>query len=229
MKIAILAGGLGTRLGLLTKDTPKSLVRICGKPFLEYQLELLKRNNLKEIVMCVGHLKDAIEDYFGTGSRFGVRIEYSEEEKPLGTAGALRNAENLLGDDFLVLNGDSYFDVKYREVINKYELSNKSGLMVVYKNRNKYDKSNVIVDNGLVVEYNRSIQSPDMVYIDCGLSVLNKKALVFIPYGEFFQLDSVYGELIRRQELVAFEIKTRFYEIGSKPGLEDFKKLVEKK
>lgn len=229
MKIAILAGGLGTRLGLLTKDTPKSMLRIRGKPFLEYQLELLKKNNLEEIVLCVGHLKDEIKSYFGTGSRFGVRIEYSEEEKPLGTAGALRNAENLLGDDFLVLNGDSYLAINYREVINKYELSNKSRLMVVYKNRNKYDKSNVIVNNGLVVEYNRSIQSPDMVYIDCGLSVLNKKALVFIPYGEFFQLDSVYSELIRRQELAAFEIKTRFYEIGSKSGLEDFEKLVERR
>jgi len=226
MKIAILAGGLGTRLGLLTKDTPKSMVIIRGKPFLEYQLELLKKNNLKEIVLCVGYLKDKIESYFGNGSRFGVRIEYSEEEKLLGTAGALRNAENLLGDDFLVINGDSYLDIGYREVINKYELSNKSGLMVVYKNRNKYDKSNVIINYDLVVEYNRSIQSPEMVYIDCGLSVLNKKALVIIPYGEFFQLDSVYSELIRRQELAAFEIKTRFYEIGSKSGLEDFKKLV---
>jgi N-acetyl-alpha-D-muramate 1-phosphate uridylyltransferase len=229
MKIAILAGGLGTRLGSLTKDTPKSMVRIRGKPFLEYQLELLKRNNLEEIVLCVGHLEDEIESYFGTGSRFGVRIEYSEEEKPLGTAGALRNAENLLGDDFLVLNGDTYLAINYGEVIDKYELSNKSGLMVVYKNRNKYDKSNVIVNNSLVVEYNRSIQSPDMVYIDCGLSVLDKKALVFIPSGEFFQLDSVYSELIRRQELAVFEIKTRFYEIGSKSGLKDFKRLVEKK
>jgi NDP-sugar pyrophosphorylase family protein len=229
MKIAILAGGLGTRLGLLTKDTPKSMVRICGKPFLEYQLELLKKNNLKEIILCVGHLKDEIKRYSGTGSRFGMRIEYSEEEKPLGTAGALRNAENLLGDDFLVLNGDSYLAINYREVIERYKLGNKLGLMVVYKNNNKYDKSNVLVNNGLVVEYNRSIQSPDMVYIDCGLSVLNKKALVFIPYGEFFQLDSVYSELIRRQELAAFEIKTRFYEVGSKSGLEDFKKLVEKK
>jgi NDP-sugar pyrophosphorylase family protein len=229
MKIAILAGGLGTRLGSLTKDTPKSMVRIRGKPFLEYQLELLKRNNLEEIVLCVGHLEDEIESYFGTGSRFGVTIEYSEEEKPLGTAGALRNAENLLGDDFLVLNGDTYLAINYGEVIDKYELSNKSGLMVVYKNRNKYDKSNVIVNNSLVVEYNRSIQSPDMVYIDCGLSVLDKKALVFIPSGEFFQLDSVYSELIRRQELAVFEIKTRFYEIGSKSGLKDFKRLVEKK
>lgn len=228
MKIAILAGGLGTRLGLLTKDTPKSMVRICGKPFLEYQLELLKKNNLKEIVLCVGHLKDEIESYFGTGSRFGVRIEYSEEEKPLGTAGALRNAENLLGDYFLVLNGDSYLAINYKEVIERYKLGNKLGLMVVYKNNNKYDKSNVMIANEFVTNYARSGRVENMIYIDCGLSILNKKALEFVPQGKFFQLDEVNRELIKRREMMAFETQVRFYEIGSVQGLEYFTKIVER-
>jgi len=228
MKIAILAGGLGTRLGLLTKDTPKSMVRICGKPFLEYQLELLKKSNLKEIVLCVGYLKDKIESYFGNGSRFGVRIEYSEEEKPLGTAGALRNAENILGDEFLVLNGDSYLAINYREVIEKYKLGNKLGLMVVYKNNNKYDKSNVMIADGLVTNYDRSGRIENMMHIDYGLSVLNKKALEFVPRGKFFQLDEVYRELIKRRQMMAFETQVRFYEIGSVQGLEDFTKIIER-
>jgi NDP-sugar pyrophosphorylase family protein len=228
MKIAILAGGLGTRLGLLTKDTPKSMVRICGKPFLEYQLELLKKNNLKETVLCVGYLKDKIESYFGNGSRFGVRIEYSEEEKPLGTAGALRNAENLLGDDFLVLNGDSYLAINYREVIKRYKLGNKLGLMVVYKNNNRYEKSNVMIANKFVTNYDRSGRIENMSYIDYGLSLLNKKALEFVPQGKFLQLDEVYRELIKRREMMAFETDVRFYEIGSVQGLEDFTKIVER-
>jgi NDP-sugar pyrophosphorylase family protein len=228
MKIAILAGGLGTRLGSLTKDTPKSMVRICGRPFLEYQLELLKRHNLKETVLCVGYLRDKIESHFGNGSRFGVRIEYSEEEKPLGTAGALRNAENLLGDDFLVLNGDSYLAIDYGEVIERYKLGNKLGLMVVYRNNNKYDKSNVMIANELVTNYDRSGRIEDMSYIDYGLSVLNKKALKFVPQGKFSQLDEVYGELIKRGELIAFETQVRFYEVGSVRGLEDFTRIVER-
>jgi len=229
MKVAILAGGLGTRLGLLTKDTPKSMVRICGKPFLEYQLELLKKSNLKEIVLCVGYLKDKIESYFGNGSRFGVRMEYSEEEKPLGTAGALRNAENILGDEFLVLNGDSYLAINYREVMERYKLGNKLGLMVVYKNNNKYDKSNVMIANEFVTNYDRSGRTENMMYIDYGLSILNKKALEFVPQDKFFQLDEVYRELIKRREMMAFETQVRFYEIGSVQGLEDFTKIVERR
>jgi NDP-sugar pyrophosphorylase family protein len=228
MKIAILAGGLGTRLGSLTKDTPKSMVKIRGKPFLEYQLELLKKQNLKEIVLCVGHLKDKIESYFGDGSRFGVRIEYGEEEEPLGTAGALRNAGNLLGDDFLVLNGDSYLAINYREVIEEYRLGNKLGLMVVYRNNNRYDKSNVMIADGLVTSYDRSGRIEGMNYIDYGLSVLNKKALEFVPQGKFLQLDEVYRELVRRRQLTAFETQVRFYEVGSVQGLEDFTKIVER-
>jgi NDP-sugar pyrophosphorylase family protein len=228
MKIAILAGGLGTRLGSLTKDTPKSMVEICGKPFLEYQLELLKKQNLKEIVLCVGHLKDKIESYFGDGSRFGVRIEYGEEEEPLGTAGALRNAGNLLGDDFLVLNGDSYLAIDYGEVSEEYRLGNKLGLMVVYRNNNRYDKSNVMIADGLVTNYDRSGRAEDMTYIDYGLSVLNKKALEFVPQGKFLQLDEVYRELVRRRQLTAFETQVRFYEVGSVQGLEDFTKIVER-
>jgi NDP-sugar pyrophosphorylase family protein len=229
MKIAILAGGLGTRLGSLTKDTPKSMIKICGKPFLEYQLGLLKKHHLREMVLCVGYLKDEIEGYFGDGSRFGVRIEYSEEEKPLGTAGALRNARNLLEDDFLVLNGDSYLAISYGEVIEKYKLGNKLGLMVVYRNNDRYDKSNVTIADGLVTNYDRSGRIENMNYIDYGLSILNKKALEFVPQGKFSQLDEVYRELIKRRELMAFETDVRFYEIGSVQGLEDFTKIVERR
>jgi NDP-sugar pyrophosphorylase family protein len=179
-------------------------------------------------VLCVGHLKDDIISYFGNGYHFGVRIEYSEEEKPLGTAGALRNAENLLGDDFLVLNGDSYLAIDYREVIAKYKLGSKLGLMVVYKNNSKYDKSNVMIANEFVTNYDRSGRIENMIYIDYGLSVLNKETLEFVPQGKFYQLDEVYRELIERRELIAFETQVRFYEIGSVQGLEEFTKIVER-
>jgi histidinol-phosphate phosphatase family protein len=227
MKVAILAGGLGTRLGSLTKDTPKPMLRIQGKPFLEYQLELLKKNNLRQTVLCVGYLKDKIKSHFGDGSQFGVTIEYSEEDKPLGTAGALKNAESLLGEDFLVLNGDTYLDIDYGEAIERYRSAKKLGLMVVRRIDPRYDKGNVMVARKVVAKYDRSGEAGNMTHIDCGLSVLNREALEIVPHGQFFQLDEVYHGLAQRRELVALVTNVRFYDIGSPAGLEEFTRAIQ--
>ena len=105
MQVAILAGGLATRLRPLTQDQPKSMVRVLGRPFLEYQLEFLRRNGITAVVLCIGYLGEQIEGYFGDGGGFGVDIRYSREDKPLGTAGALKNARGLLADEFFTLYG----------------------------------------------------------------------------------------------------------------------------
>jgi NDP-sugar pyrophosphorylase family protein len=177
-------------------------------------------------VLCVGYLKEKIKDYFGDGGKLGVNIQYSEEEELLGTAGALKNAELLLEDEFLLLNGDSYLPVDYAQPLNQLKASGELGLMVVYKNHNQFDKSNVVVNGGFVAVYDRENQNQDMVYIDYGLSALRKKALEFIPKGKFVQLDDFYQQLITRKELLAFEVHRRFYEIGSPQGLEEFTMLV---
>jgi NDP-sugar pyrophosphorylase family protein len=225
--MVILAGGLGTRLRPLTIHVPKALIPIHGKPFLQYQIELLKRSGIRDIVLCVGHLADRVEDYFGDGRWLGVRIRYSQEEGPLlGTAGAIKKAEPFLADDFFLIYGDSYLMIDYRQVMRYFRRFDRLGLMVVWKNGDRFERSNVMVEGNLVTAYNKDRKSPDMVYINYGLSVLRKEALVFIPAGRPFSQEELYQILIDQGELLAFEVEQRFYEIGSPKGLEEFGVLI---
>ena len=227
MQAVILAGGLGTRLKPLTEEIPKSMIQIQGKPFLEHQLNLLRQGGISDIVLCVGYLGEKIKEYFGYGKGFGVKIEYSEEtEKLLGTAGALENARDLLDDTFFLTYGDAYLILDYRGVMGYFKKFNKLGLMVVLKNFDRYDKSNVVVEGDLIKVYDKQRRAPDMVYIDFGFSVLRKKALDLVPKGRVIDLGEFYHELIRRKELLAFETQQRFYEVGSQKGLEEFERLV---
>ncbi len=227
MQVALLAGGLATRLGPLTKQTPKSMVKIRGKPFLEYQLELLRRNGVHNIILCIGYQGNQIEDYFRDGKNFGVNMVYSyEREGLLGTAGALKNAESLLEDRIFVMYGDSYLFLNFAEVMSYFRKFNKLGLMVVYKNYDRYDKSNVVIEGNRVKQYSKKEKTADMVYIDYGASILSKKALELIPENRAYSLEELFGGLIDKEELLAYEIKERFYQIGSLTGLEEFKKYI---
>lgn len=227
MQIAILAGGLATRLQPLTEKIPKSMIMINGKPFLQYQLEFLKKEGITDIVLCVGYLSEQIETYFGDGKRFGVNIKYNRERgRLLGTAGALKNAERLLEDVFFVMYGDSYLLLNFKEVMSYYKRFNKSALMVVYKNYDKYDKSNVVVEDGLVKKYDKKHKTKDMIYIDYGVSILRKEVLNMISENQVYSLEDLFPALIKQNEMLAFETQARFYEIGSRRGLEDFKKYV---
>jgi NDP-sugar pyrophosphorylase family protein len=225
--MVILAGGLGTRLRPLTSEVPKALIPIDGKPFLHHQIDLLKQQGIRDIVLCVAHLGEQVKDYFGDGRWLGVRIEYSEEEGHLlGTAGAIKNAEPLLSDDFFLMYGDSYLMIDYREVIRYFRRFDRLGLMVVWRNVDRFERSNVIVEGNLVTAYNKDHKSPDMVYINYGLSVLRREALAFIPPGRPFSQEDFYQILIDQGELLAFEVEQRFYEIGSPEGLEEFGMLI---
>jgi NDP-sugar pyrophosphorylase family protein len=225
--MVILAGGLGTRLRPLTSDVPKALIPIGGKPFLHHQIELLKSQGIRDIVLCVGHLADMVKDYFGDGRWLGVRIRYSEEEGSLlGTAGAIKKAEPLLGNDFFLMYGDSYLMIDYQEVMRYFRCFHRMGLMVVWKNRDRLERSNVAVEANLVTAYNKDQKSPGMAYINYGLSVLRKEALLFIPPERPFSQEEFYQILIDQRELLAFEVEQRFYEIGSPKGLEEFQMLI---
>lgn len=225
--MVILAGGLGTRLRPLTSEVPKALIPIGGKPFLHHQIDLLKRRGIRDIVLCIGHLGDRVKDYFGDGRWLGVRIKYSEEESQLlGTAGAIKNAEPLLRDEFFLMYGDSYLMIDYREVMRYFRRFDRLGLMVVWRNVDRFERSNVMVEGNLVTAYNKDQKSPDMVYINYGLSVLRKEALAFIPAGRPFSQEDFYQILIDQGELLTFEVEQRFYEIGSPKGLEEFGMLI---
>jgi NDP-sugar pyrophosphorylase family protein len=228
MQCVILAGGLATRLRPITEKIPKSMVPVCGKPFLEYQLEMLRRNGLTDIVLCVGFLHEQIQDYFGDGYSFGVNIAYSvESAQLLGTAGAVRQAAKLLKNDFFVQYGDSYLDVCYGDIYDYFHKAGCCALMTVYQNENKWDTSNVVSEDGFVRIYDKKNRIPEMKYIDYGLSILHKDTVMdLVPQGVSSDLTALFGKLVSQRKLAAYEVFNRFYEIGSLTGLKEFEEIV---
>ena len=227
MQTVIMAGGLGTRLGRLTARSPKSLVDISGRPFLEHQLELLRSNGIRRVLVCVGHLGEQIKARFGDGRRFGVAIRYSEEgEDLLGTGGALKKAEPLLEERFFLLWGDSYLLLNYREIGRAFLGSDSLGLMVVYRNANGRIRSNVRVRDGRVALYDKWKAHPDMLYIDNGFSAWSKAILGMIPAGKPFEIERLFQRLSRKGEVAAYVTAQRFYEVGSVPGLGELRRLL---
>ncbi len=227
MQGVILAGGLATRLQPLTDTVAKAMVDVRGRPFLEYQLDLFRKNGVDDAVLCVGHLSDQIRAHFGDGKAFGVRIRYSDEgPRLMGTAGALKTAEPLLSEKFFVLDGDSYLPLDYREIMAAFEKSGRLGLMVVYENHDRYDKSNAAVAGGRVTAYDRSGKTPGLVSIHAGLSVLRREALASIPADRPSAQDELWSGLIARDQLAAFPASARFHEIGSAAGLAEFREFI---
>ena len=144
LPIAVLLGGFATRLGELTKEKPKALIKIGGTPFIDFQLNLLKKNGYKKIVFCVSYKSKQIQDYIGDGSKFGLNVQYSfDGDTQLGTGGAIQNALGLLGEEFAVIYGDSYLPIKFAQVERFFKSSSALAVMAVYKNEDKFDLSNV--------------------------------------------------------------------------------------
>ena len=223
----ILCGGLATRLGNLAKNTPKSMIKFEGKPFLEYQIENLKKHSINDIILCVGHFSEKIKDYFGDGKQFDVNIKYSHDgDNPLGPIGAVKNTESLIEDVFFIMYGDSYLSVDFQKVYSYFTQNNKLGLMVVYKNYDKYDKSNLIVENNIVVGYSENDRTKDMIYIDYGTSILRKKALEAVQKDTMYSTGEFFSDLIKKRELLAFEAEKRFYHIGNPDALEEFRNFI---
>jgi NDP-sugar pyrophosphorylase family protein len=222
-RVAILAGGLATRLGTLTQNFPKILLDVAGKSFAVRQIEMLKQNGLTEIVFCLGYLGEQVQEALGDGQKWGVKLCYSfDGPQLLGTGGSIKKALPLLGEEFLVMYGDSYLDCDYRAVIEAFVKSEKLGLMTVFRNGGRWDQSNVLFQNGQILQYDKNSPSLEMEHIDYGLGAL--RAAAFTSYGEAqLDLSVVYQDLVAREELAAFEVSRRFYEIGSIAGLEELR------
>ena len=220
LPVAILAGGLATRLRPITERVPKVLIPVAGQPFLAHQLALLRQQGIHRAVLCLGHLGEMVQRDFGDGSAHGVRLEYSFDGPVLlGTGGALKRALPLLGNRFLVLYGDSYLPIAFRPVAECFERSGKLGLMTVYQNEGRYDTSNVVFGDGEIKVYDKKIKRPDMRHIDYGLSVFQASAFDDWPADRPFDLSDIMQRLVAQKQLAGFEVKERFYEIGSPAGL----------
>ena len=220
--VAILAGGLATRLYPKTKTSPKALVEVAGKPFIKHQLEFLKLQRITQVVLCVGHLGEMIVDVIGNGDEFGVHVSYSYDgDNPLGTGGALKKAIHLLDDNFYILYGDSFLPICFSTVNDAYVNNDKSALMTVLYNSNKWDNSNVLFNNKEILEYNKHQPNSYMRHIDYGLAVVSKKIFDQYKANITFDLADVYHQLSKVGQLAGFEVHERFYEIGSHTGLKE--------
>lgn len=227
LPVAILAGGLATRLRPLTETIPKVLLTIEGRPFFEYQLASLRRQNFLDIVVCAGYLGESIQEQFGDGRNYGVRLRYSfDGPELLGTGGALRRALPLLGDAFFVLYGDSFLQVDFAAVSDAFLRSGRRALMTVFKNQNQWDVSNVEFAEGEIKAYDKSNRTAAMTHIDYGLSVYRAGVFEKYPTGIKLDLSDIMRDLSARRELAGYEAKTRFYEIGSFAGIDDFTKAL---
>jgi len=221
LPIAILAGGLGTRLYPLTERIPKALVELNGEPFLAHQLRLLRARGIERVVLCTGQHGERVREYAGDGARFGLAIDYSPDGPTLlGTAGAVRKALPLLGEEFFVVYGDSYLPCSYHDVEQAFHAAGQPGLMTVYRNEGRWDTSNVEFaagrPKGRIVAYDKKNRTPRMQHIDYGLGVFSRAAFEGAPHSD---LAEVYRDLLRRGELAAFEVHERFYEVGSFAGI----------
>jgi NDP-sugar pyrophosphorylase family protein len=225
--VAILAGGLATRLRPITEKIPKVLIPVAGKPFLVHQLELLRRQGITRVVLCLGHLGEMVREQFGDGSAHGVRLVYSFDGPVLlGTGGALKQALPKLGEKFFVLYGDSYLPIDFGPVAEAFARSGKLGLMTVYRNEGRYDTSNVVFAEGEIKVYDKQLRLPEMRHIDYGLSVFRAAALDEYSAGAKFDLAHLMQRLVTRRELAGFEVAERFYEIGSPAGLAELEALL---
>ena len=225
--VAILAGGLAKRLRPITETIPKALVNVAGLPFLTHQLRLLHDAGLRRVIVCAGYLGEMIEKEFGTGACFGMQIDYSfDGPKLLGTGGALKRALRLLGQHFFVLYGDSYLPTGYGEVARAFLSDDKAGLMTIFRNEGHWDVSNVQFQAGKIVRYDKSQPSLKMQHIDYGLGILRASAFASWPENEPFDLADVYTRLLSENQLAGYEVKERFYEIGSPQGLAELDALL---
>jgi len=229
MQAVILAGGLGTRQRPLTETVPKVLIPVRGRPFVDYQLALLKKSGIDDFVFCIGHLGEKVQRHLGDGSAYGCNIRYSfDGPRLLGPAGALKRAVPLLQDRFFVTYGDAYLRAPYGEIMEILVSSEKLAVMSVYRNENRFGRSDVVVREGAVVQYDKKKRVEGMDWINYGVSALRKEALALVPEGEFCDEETFYGSLIKRKDLLAFEVKNRFYEIGTPASLAEFEAFIGK-
>jgi len=229
LPVAILAGGYATRLGQLTKNLPKCLIEVNGKPFVDWQLELLIKNGFSNFVFCVSYKADLIQKYLGDGSNRGINIRYSLDGGiQLGTGGAIQKALPLLGEEFAVIYGDSFLPINYLQIEKFFRTNPKMALMTVYKNWDNFEYSNVKFFDGLVLNYTKGVKDSKMQHIDYGLSYFRSKAFPLTKEHVVFDLSELQHELSVAGNLAGYEVFERFYEVGSVQGIKDFSQYLKR-
>jgi MurNAc alpha-1-phosphate uridylyltransferase len=229
LPLAILAGGYATRLGSLTHDVPKCLIKINGRAFVDWQLDLLIASGFRDFIFCISYKSNLVQNYLGDGSSRGVQIRYSLDGAiQLGTGGAVQNALPLLGSQFGIIYGDSYLPIDYSKVEEKFLSSSGLAMMTVYENCNAFDASNVEYSDGILIDYKKGTSNPKMHHIDYGLTYFRSDAFAPIDKITPFDLSVKCQQLVRAGKLDGFEVFERFYEIGSLNGIDELTEYLRK-
>jgi MurNAc alpha-1-phosphate uridylyltransferase len=223
VQAVILAGGLGRRMHPQTSTLPKSLLPVAGRPFIAWQLEQIAASGIDRVLLCLGHLGEAIEQYVRNGSAFGLSVDCAHDgPKLLGTAGALRQALDRLDETFIVTYGDSYLPFDYSAPLADLRAHPEArGTMAVYRNQGRWDASNTAVQGEQVVRYAKGHADPALDHIDYGATALRREVIAKLPQGRPWGLDAVQAELVAQGLLRAWRARERFFEIGSADGLRD--------
>ncbi len=232
IQAVILAGGRGERLRPLTDNVPKPMVPVHGRPYLAYQLDELKRQGIADVVLLTGYLGETIENYFGDGTASGMRLRYSREPSPLGTGGALKLAEPLLAEDFLLIYGDSYLPIRYAEAIERLRATEAEALVVALEN------TPAVVDvpnnmalgaDGFVARYEKGAgAAAGLTHVEAGVLVLTRRLVRRIPAGRVVSLEQeFFPQLIAARQLAAFATTRRFYDIGTPSRLKEIEAVLQ--
>ena len=212
----ILAGGLGTRLRPLTNDLPKPMIPINNKPFLEHLIGLLKQNGIKEIVLLLGYLPEKIKEYFGNGSKFGVRIEYSIGDISFDTGKRIKNAEPMLDENFLLMYCDNYSPLNLKNLTDFHNNHDVLTTMTIYSNKDNYSKSNIKVNKeGYVTLYDKERKEQNLSGVDIGFFIVNKKVFELMPETNFSFQKVVLPKLIEKKQLAGYLTDHKYYGIGN--------------
>ena len=224
--IIILAGGKGTRIKKLTKQTPKALIKIYNKPFIEYQINYLIKQGIKKIIISVGYHGNKLINHFKNKKFKNVNISFSKDgEKLIGTGGAVKKIMKKNKGTYYIIYGDSFLPIKFYEIKNAYIESKNNSLMVIYKNNKKFDKSNVLLRKNKFI-YDKKNILPEMQYIDYGLCILNSKVFDRYSSKRKFELSELYNKLTLEKKMSYKIVNKKFYEIGSYKGINNFKKYI---
>ena len=228
MKAVIIAGGLGTRLRPLTNNTPKPMLPIGEKPILEHLVNWTKKGGIKSVILCVSYLRESIEDYFGDGEKFGVKIEYAISKKQLATAGQLKTAEKFIDDDFVCMYGDSIFNFSLRSMIKQHSI--KKSFVTMSLNEHKTTLPYGVIEtskNGKVVNWN---EKPEIkANINMGCYIMNPQVFNLIPKNKSYGMDDVIKKAMKKKEAInSFITKKGFTDIGNtesyKQACEEYEK-----
>jgi mannose-1-phosphate guanylyltransferase len=215
VKAVIIAGGLGTRLRPLTNNTPKPMLPIGEKPILEHLVNWTKRGGIKSIVLCVSYLKETIEDYFGDGEKFGVKIEYAISKKQLATAGQLKTAEKFIEDDFVCMYGDSIFNFSLKSMIKQHSI--KKSFVTMSLSEYKTNLPYGVIEtskNGKVVNWKEKPQIKANVNMGC--YIMNPQVFNLIPKNKPYGMDDVIKKAMKKKTVNSFITKKGFIDIGNK-------------